>query len=100
MKRAFRRARAAIVARTRISAICGLCNRVYKDANCPHCGEVRMKKQHFFVDGPSEGLYAAETGFPYAGHTEPGKKTLRVCPSKRAWKEYIARSEGTREDVS
>lgn len=88
------------MARTRISAICGLCNRIYRGAVCDSCGDTRAKKQHFFVDGPSEGFYPAETGFAYAGHTEPGKKTLRVCPSKRAWKEYIARSEGTREDIS
>lgn len=99
-KRDFRLVCAVDVARTRILAICGLCQGVYKGANCPKCGDTTVRKQHFFVDGPTEGWYPEDTGFPRAGHDEPGKRLNRICPSKRAWKEYVARSEGRVEDVS
>lgn len=58
------------------------------------------RKEVGFIDGASEGWYPADTGFPYAGHQEPGKRLNRVCPSEKAWKEYIARKEGKVADVS
>lgn len=84
----------------KVSGICGRCGTYYSGTHCPKHAPESRSFMGIIGDAPTTASLPTWLGFPKLGTDEPGKRTHVEVPSKRAWREAVARNSDRIEDIS